>query len=185
MRTSIHALLYIASAVVLIAGSAPEPAHAQTNQPAFRPATWGMTPADVQAMESGTPLATDQPVSTRNALASLDRVDAYMDVIRGKVGKIVYGFADDRLVHVGFRFQLKARDRSFSQRIGAHLRSRYGESEDVEVSDEGRTIRLHWTTTPTMVIGQFAPTVLHVQFWDGQHWTPRAAGTLSSNRSGE
>ena len=178
MRASTLALPYTPLAILIIAGFMTAPAHAQSNQPAFRPATWGMTPADVQSIESGTRL---QGGRQDKATASLDRVEAYVDVIRGKVGKIVYGFVDGRLVYSGFRFKLKKRDRSFSQRIGAHLRTRYGESEHVEASNGGRTIRLHWSTARTKIIGQFAPDALHVQFWDAQHARRRDAPSQSGD----
>jgi hypothetical protein len=182
MRAPTHASLCSILAGFLIASLVALPALAQSDQPAFRPATWGMTPSDVQSMEPGTPLSNGREAPARGVLASLDHVETYMDVIRGKVGKIVYGFADEQLVYSAFHFQLKERDRAFSQRIGTHLRTRYGESEHVDVSESGRTIRLHWSTSHMKVIGQFAPDLLQVQFWDAEHWTQRAAGTALTGR---
>lgn len=185
MRASTYAPLCSLFGSLLIAGLLALPALAQPDQPAFRPATWGMTPSDVQSMEPGTPLADGRQAAARGGLASLDHVEAYMDVIRGKVGKIVYGFADEQLVYSAFHFRLKERDRAFSQRIGTHLRTRYGASQHVDASESGRTIRLYWSTSHTKVIGQFAPDLLQVQFWDAEHWAQRTAGTALTDHRDE
>jgi hypothetical protein len=97
-------------------------------------------------------------------------MEAYVDVVHGKTGEVAYGFSDGRLVHGAYRFTLKKRDRPFSEAMGGRLRSRYGETERIEVSDDGRVLRLHWSTPHTKVIARFAPNSLRIDFWAKNHW---------------
>lgn len=154
----------------------PESILAQSAHATFRAATWGMSPDEVQSTESGTHLG-----SRSDTPAGIDRVEAYFDTIQGKVGEAVYGFFESRLVYGAYRFKLKKRDRAFSQALGKHMRATYGESERVEVSDDGRTIQLHWATPRTKVIARFAPTSLDVHFWDASYWTQRASQSASAS----
>jgi len=169
MRTPIRtaALRVLLPSVFVLVGAASlvSPARAQSSPPTFRTATWGMAPSAVRAAEPGTALGTRS-----DAAPDLDRVEAYFDVVRGKAAEITYGFAAHRLVYGAYRFTLKERDRPFSQTMGTHLRSTYGDSEGVEVSGEGQVLHLHWSTPRTKVIARFAPTSLHIQYWDREHW---------------
>jgi len=128
-----------------------------------------MSPRTVRAAEPGTRLGPRPVVSS-----SLSHVEAYFDVVHGKVAEITYGFAAGQLVHAAYRFTLKEHDRPFSQKVGAHLRSTYGESDKVKVSGEGRVLQLHWSTPQTTVIARFAPESLRIQFWETAHWTRTA-----------
>jgi hypothetical protein len=128
-----------------------------------------MSPDEVQTVERGTYLR-----SKSDARAGLDTVKAYFDVILGKVGRVSYGFFDDRLVYGAYRFKLDEDDRAFSQTMGEQMRSTYGESKHVEVSEDGRTIQLHWSTARTRVIGRFGPKTLDIYLWDVKHWERHA-----------
>jgi hypothetical protein len=124
-----------------------------------------MSPDKVQTVERGTYLR-----SKPDARAGLDTVEAYFDVVLGKVGRVSYGFSEDRLVYGAYRFKLDKDDRAFSQTMGEQMRSTYGESERVEVSEDGRTIQLHWSTVRTRVVARFGPELLDIYFWDITHW---------------
>jgi len=124
-----------------------------------------MSPHEVHTVERGTYLRTKP-----GARPGLDTVKAYFDVILGKVGRVSYGFFEDRLVYGAYRFKLDEDDRAFSQTMGEQMRSIYGESKHVEVSEDGRTIQLHWSTARTRVIGRFGPETLDIYLWDADHW---------------
>lgn len=177
MRVLFH-FLAVKACIFLVVVSLAEPVHAQRSQSVFRAVNWGMTPDAVQAVEPGTHLRTD----SENEIG-VERIDAYFDVIRGKIGTVVYGFHEDRLVYGAYRFNLNEEDRAFSQMMGEQIRSAYGESQHVEASDDGRTIHLHWSTPETKVIAQFGPELLRVHFWEANHWSQRSkARTLSTDR---
>lgn len=165
MRVPVHILAFKSLIIFFAVHLTADPVHGQTAQSAFRAVTWGMTPDEVHTLEPGTHLRSDA-----NEDLGVGCVEVYFDVIRGKVGTVTYGFQKDHLVYGAYRFKLNKDDRSFSQMMGEHMRSRYGESKRVEVSGDGKTIQLHWSTPQTRVIARFAPTSLQIHFWETSHW---------------
>lgn len=172
MRIPVHFLLSKSLLVAVIVYLTTGPVHAQRGRPTFRTAAWGMNPDAVQAVEPGTHLRTDSENDV-----GVERIDAYFDTIQGKIGTVAYGFHKGHLVYGAYRFKLGKDDRAFSQRMGEQMRSRYGKAERVEVSDDGETIQLHWSTPQTRVIAQFAPTALRVHFWETSHWRQKVTSS--------